>query len=274
MFDLSLSGNLRLAFPPYSSLTAFLPAARTFLLASLPCLSFHAIMTTDPDTVQPAMKSTSWNTQDVGYFVPNDTAQRCHVSHHEVTYFTNVHAFVNHVRALEGHMAMTTIRSNIHFYLRGKSLDWHAVELSAEERSVLGTLPLEQGWYKALIDRFQPQHRAAEYAYEDASYSLEDAKARRDPVEWAHNILRHAQAMGNEDICGQLDRIVRSDDDGIRWGVALPNPRSDNMVSEVMSDLEFWYSLWCYEQDHPGREGHSDDSSDTDNTSSDTQAQP
>lgn len=167
-----------------------------------------AVIISDPGAVPPAM-STSWNTRDIGYFAPNNAEKRHHYLDHGVTYFTNVYAFVNHLRSLQSNISMRTIRSNIHFCLRGKALDWYDVELSPEERKDLGNLPLEEGWYKRLIDRFQPLPDAVECAFWDASYGLEDARAGRGLVEWAHNILRHAQALEDTDIHGQLNQFYR-----------------------------------------------------------------
>lgn len=264
-FDLSLSGDL-LAYLSTLQKTSTLHSPLFLLLGYLnqilPQLQYshsRATIVLPHSATILATMLTSWNTQNVGYFVPNNAAQRHHYTQHEVTYFTNVHAFVNHVRALESHMSAGTIRSNIHFCLRGKALDWHDVELSPEERIDLSISPLDEGWYAKLIERFQPLERAAEYAYVSASYTLEDAKAGRDPVEWAHHILRHAQATGDTDIERQLDHIVRSIDQKLLWGVALPNPRNSNMLEKVMEELEFYYEIWRHEEDHPEDKASDDD---------------
>lgn len=203
-----------------------------------------------PDGTVPPAKSTPWNTHYVGYFVPNNTDQRHHYCSGGAMYFTSVYAFVNHLRSLQSHISMATIRDNIHFCLRGKAVDWYATELSSKERTDLGILPLEKGCYEKLIEHFHPPRDISRYEYETASYSLEDAEARRDPVEWAHNILRHAQAIGYTDTYSQLDHIFHAlDTQPLEWGI--PYPESVASVSDFMADLNMGYSAWCHGQDNP-----------------------
>lgn len=191
--------------------------------------------------------TTAWRTYDVGYFAPDNTAYEHRYCEGGSRYFTNVYAFVNHLRGLSTQMEQTTIQDNIHSCLRGKALDWFAGELSPEEQKDLALMPLEEGWYKQLIQRFQPLYDVSLHAYKNARYGLEDAEARRDPVVWAHNVMRHAQACGKTDPYGQLRRIWYSIDLNLQWPVHFPKRGAP--VSEFMKELDDAYLEWCHEQE-------------------------
>lgn len=164
-------------------------------------------------------------------------------------YFTNVNAFVNHFRGLQSNISVDTIRNNIHSCLRGNVLGWYDVELSPGEGKGLGILPLEEGWYKELIQRFRLPEHVAYCTFWKSTYNMDDVNTGRDPVEWAHSILRHAQAHEDTGTRGQLNIILYSVDEELAW--KIPIPTSNTTISKLMKQLDSWYSGWCCEQDYP-----------------------
>lgn len=190
-------------------------------------------------------ESSHWNSRDVGYFVPNDNAKEHQYCKQGITYFTNVYAFVNHLRGLAVSKPQSLIRNNLHSCLREKALDWYALELTVFEKSDLHTLPLETGWFKSLLGRFKPLQNVSLHRFRKGRYTVEDAEARRDPVRWAHNMLRHAQAAGYNGPYVQLRQIWYGIDLELQWPVKCPTKSTS--VSGFMKELDDAYLEWCHE---------------------------
>lgn len=187
---------------------------------------------------------TLWDTQDVGYF-DGETKRFCHIEEAGfVLHFHHVVAFVNRLRALSVFRTEDTIRYNIHSCLRGKALEWFISELSQQDRECLRTLPLEEGWFKALETRFRPCTLASEML--EVGWDGEDwISAQCSEVLLAHSMLRHLQVTQPEAHPVQWLREL--------WLKApmnlqdkLPEPTQMTSVLEFMSNLD----LAGTEEDH------------------------
>lgn len=136
--------------------------------------------------------TTSWKTIEVGYF-DGESERFCHIKNKDdILYFHHVVAFVSHLRALSVFRTEDTLRYNIHSCLRGKALEWFISELSQQDREALRTLPLEEGWFRALEQRFRPCTLAGEMLEAD----FDERAWMEDPlssVSMAHCILRNIQ---------------------------------------------------------------------------------
>lgn len=197
----------------------------------------------------PSSESTVWNPSDVGYFIPDNTSYEHHYCHEGVLFFSNVFAFIKHIRGIAVHRPEEIIRDNIQTCFRGKALDWYDIELSDDEKGGLTCLSPEQGWYKYLIQRFQPRCDVAFDKYQYAEYSVDCAWACNDPVEWAHSVMRDAEAMVSPpSIRDQLRHIWRAIDQDLKWPIHCPE--QDTSVSLFMKELDDAYQEWChYNQD-------------------------
>lgn len=98
------------------------------------------------------------------------------------------------------------------------------------------------------------------YQFETSSYGLKDVKARRDPVEWAHNMLRHAQRIANSDsgtfredaqrlgnagtgTYNQLEHLFHAIDDNLGWPDACI--QGNTSVADFTEDLDDLYLHHC-----------------------------
>ncbi|KAJ5148902.1 hypothetical protein N7448_000480 [Penicillium atrosanguineum] len=185
--------------------------------------------------------SSPWNTSDVGYFTPDDTAGDHRYIENNTTYYTNV--FVNHIRSLAFYKPEPVIRANLHFCLRDKAQDWIDMELNVMEREMLRVLPLETGWIEALLKRFKPLYDVALRRYKEGQYAKEDAENRYDPVKWAHGMIRNSQAAGITSTYAQLKQIWYGIDLELQWPVNCP--AKSTLVSEFMKELDDAYVEWC-----------------------------
>jgi hypothetical protein len=187
--------------------------------------------------------SSSWDTNDVGYFTPDDTAVDHRYTDNGTTYYTNVYAFVNHIRSLAFTKPESLIRANLNSCLRDKAQDWFDMELNSGEREVLSVISLETGWIKALLKRFKPLYDVALRRYKEGQYNKEDAENGYDPVKWAHGMMRNAQAAGITSIYAQLKQIWYGIDLELQWPVNCPT--KSTAVSEFMKELDDAYLEWC-----------------------------
>lgn len=194
-----------------------------------------------------ASESTDWDPSDVGYFLPDNTCYDHHYCDGGILYFSNVLAFIQHLRGVAVHKPEYIIRNNIQTCFRGKALDWYDRELTNDESDSLTCLPLEKGWYRLLIERFRPHSDVAHDKYREGEYTVDDAWAGHDPVEWAHTMMRDAEASGITQTALQLRHIWSGLDRKLMWPVRCPE--HDTSVSDFMKELDDAYQEWYYYQE-------------------------
>ena len=117
--------------------------------------------------------------------------------------FYNVHAFVGHLRGILVFKQEAVVRANIHSCLRDDALDWFNTELTHSERVELRNLPVEQGWFKRLIQRFKIPYEIALFRVETAELYRKEVLISRS----ARNMVRHLQAVGIDSLEEQLSFV-------------------------------------------------------------------
>lgn len=180
--------------------------------------------------------ATSWKTMEVGYFDGEISVLRHIENNDNILHFHHVVAFVNHLRALSVFKTEDALRYNIHACLRGTALEWFISELSQQDREALRTLPLEEGWFKALEVRFKPC--ALANVIIELGFTSDDwEKNRRPDAIRAHCVLRDLQ-------------VARAEAHPVQWlrelwqmiprGLEqyLPEPTHNTSILEFMSNLD------------------------------------
>ncbi|KAJ5734349.1 hypothetical protein N7493_003135 [Penicillium malachiteum] len=178
-----------------------------------------------------------WNTAEVGYFYPDNWIKR-HVdldvdTHFHIIIFYNVYAFVNQLRALVGFKPENVIRANIQSCLRQEAMEWFITELNSSERQALRTLPLEEGWFKQLLQRFGLPPRKALFR------CLKEDLVEENTYEKIHNRVRNLQASGFHDELEQAMHIWRELESSDRYRGAIPQPEPGAPLSKLLRDLYF-----------------------------------
>lgn len=154
--------------------------------------------------------SPAWSTPEVGYFMPGEYVAGFDkpLAHMEtgrdlIPRFYNVHAFVGHLRGILVFKQEAVVRANIHSCLRDDALDWYNTELTHSERVELRDLPVEQGWFKRLIQRFKIPYEIALFRVETAELYRKEVLISRS----ARNMVRHLQAVGIDSLEEQLSFV-------------------------------------------------------------------
>ena len=183
----------------------------------------------------------AWNTAEIGYFEPDNSDQKHVVTKEGIRYFRNVYAFVGYLRNLTTFISPEVIRDNLHFCLRNEALSWFATELDPFDRVVIRNPDLEVGWFKVLIKRFRPETALALHHW-NKYFDWEDGPD--EVVEWAQNMTRHAQAIGDID---QKELVMNI------WEKAavdeLPKPTWDMSLSDFMKILSDWRTFKLMDYD-------------------------
>lgn len=209
---------------------------------------------TSPETATESKvkKSTTWCTQDVGYFLPEQTLEEHVVLENGIIFYQDVWAFTNYLRVLAESTEEETICANLHFCLRDKALEWYTTELTPTQRAELRDQSLEAGWFNALANRFTPSKEIAEDQLSHRGYGWSDVRAGYSVVVWAHNLLRHAQTIdsgmafgsGWEDDCTieQLQTIWESLCEDFAKDITYPGDKT--AVAGFMLELDEAYKRW------------------------------
>ncbi|KAJ5622200.1 hypothetical protein N7528_005432 [Penicillium herquei] len=176
-----------------------------------------------------------WNVAEVGYFYPDNWTKR-HTdldldTHFHVIIFYNVYAFVNHLRALVGFKPENVIRANIQSCLREEAMEWFTTELNASERRDLRTIPLEEGWFKQLLERFGLPPRKALFR------CLRSDLIEGNTYANIYNRVRDLQASGFNDELQQAMHIWRKLESSDRYQGAIPQPEAGAPLSKLLRDF-------------------------------------
>jgi hypothetical protein len=190
-----------------------------------------------------ADKANDWLTSEVGYFLPDSTRDEHVRMVNDALYFSNVLAFVSHIRALAAFKNENTIRLNIYSCLRGEALEWFISELSLSEKEKLRRSSLEEGWIETLTKRFKTPPSHALRTLKKSKYNWGDVRCQRSLVMWAHNMLRRAQeSMEYPLVWQQVHAVWDQIEIPIRGNVNEPS--SETTVASFMEELDAWYNLW------------------------------
>ncbi|KAJ5734348.1 hypothetical protein N7493_003134 [Penicillium malachiteum] len=158
----------------------------------------------DPMVTDDARALSPWNTAEVGYFYPDtDSFNHIVTEENHIMIFHNAEAFVSHLRGIAVFKTEAVVRANVHSCLRQVALEWYITELTDTEREYLRSLPLEQGWFKQILSRFNLSSKIARFRYETANFH------NRNPFRMAYNLVRDAQAAGIYDSDEHLCQIWR-----------------------------------------------------------------
>ncbi|EKV13320.1 hypothetical protein PDIG_39320 [Penicillium digitatum PHI26] len=202
---------------------------------------------------QDAPHSTAhWKTDDVGYFTPDPTSDVHVRTLRGTTYYTNVYAFINQLKALIPLKSEEVVRANLPSCLREAAARWYSAELSDEERQDLSVRSLELGWFATLERRFKPRATEAivKVMAPSSVYSWRDVRAGRSVTEWAQNMLRDAQAAEITGTTTVLRLVWTRLEPALQRDIREPSPATT--ISQFMADLDLRYGQW-YEMSQRAR---------------------
>ncbi|QQK42191.1 reverse transcriptase [Penicillium digitatum] len=202
---------------------------------------------------QDAPHSTAhWKTDDVGYFTPDPTSDVHVRTLRGTTYYANVYAFINQLKALTPLKSEEVVRANLPSCLREAAARWYSAELSDEERQDLSVRSLQLGWFATLERRFKPRATEAivKVMAPSSVYSWRDVRAGRSVTEWAQNMLRDAQAAEITGTTTVLRLVWTRLEPALQRDIREPSPATT--ISQFMADLDLRYGQW-YEMSQRAR---------------------
>ena len=193
-----------------------------------------------------ALTSSSWIPDEIGYFDPNPRPRHHIYAENNILFFSNVYAFTDHIRGKAMFKPEPLIRANIHVCLRGKALLWYNTELDEAERYELRSLPIDEGWIKKLIARFQMFKQTARQLFLAERYTWADFVGGYSQVEWVHDMLRHARAAEYVDTDAMLQQIRKNIDDPLNYWICPPLPGTS--VVGFLREVDDGYNTMCHDQ--------------------------
>jgi len=194
------------------------------------------------DEATEAGKSFTWIPSEIGYFAPDQTLT--HHVHREngILYFRDVYAFVNYMRVIAETTQETVIRANLHLCLRDKALEWWVAELTSQQRQILRSKHLEDGWFHTLQVRFHPDEEVADEQLYETKYGWDAVKAEYPAAVWAHTMLRHHQALKPARLSAELLDIWNAFDPELQED--LEKPSEDTILADFMASVDRCYNKW------------------------------
>lgn len=182
-----------------------------------------------------------WDPAKIGFFEPSHVDEEQICMKNGRMYFQHVSAFLDRLRAFSSDKESKKMRKYLQDCLRGVAVDWYMSGLTAGERQSLCHLPLEQGWYRELEQRFKPSPKASAIALLRRDFQNKRTFDYISPVIWAHEMLRLAQAASPE--AEPHEHLFRV------WNLIhscvqryVPQPSKKTPITKFMKDLDTVYN--------------------------------
>ncbi|KAL3428067.1 hypothetical protein PVAG01_01576 [Phlyctema vagabunda] len=151
---------------------------------------------------------------EIGFFYPNmprDWGRGDTVDKEGKTYYRDVFAFTNRIRAAVVTRDPERVKLNLDACLRGEAELWWNSTLSTVYRRGLIASPGVNDYCDALEERFQPPPSEALARFENTKYTVQDCRNKRSVTEYVAMIESAAKA------CGQGPRLG----DETKFGIVL-----------------------------------------------------
>ena len=168
------------------------------------------------------------------------------------TYFRDVHLFLEHARDEANIKGVALIGTNLWTCFKRPALGTWLCELSENDKRLAKLGDKLDEWERMLIDKFKAPANVAMDTLLKEKYTLRDASQRREPGEYAQNILRASKDAGFTSTKNQLDVIYNGIDPELRRGVRRPKEKTT--ISDFLDDLEdFKHDWWILASRHGSR---------------------
>ncbi len=185
--------------------------------------------------------------RDIGLFDPNPDLDPVEVKDEKQVYH-NVFSFTNRLRVKASTMDPAVLRQNVESCLLGKADRWYTQELAHITRvSMRNDNNGVKEWCKALEARFKESPSRALALLEGIRYTVQDARRRRDPVDYVQSIILHGQnsTMATTDY-QQVMLVYEHMDAELRRDLPHPNPQSTiaGLIEVLNEEKNIWFDLY------------------------------
>ena len=199
-----------------------------------------------PERQATMVSDTRWNAQDVGFFDPYYEGKTVStggpVSHSgKDTFFRDIHLFVSRIKDIAAVKDPKLVRDNLWTCLRGRALEWWQSVLTDEQKRLVKFGDSVDEWVKALEKRFKESPSDALNTITTSKYTFDDARRRRDPVDYALALSRAAKAT-DVPVYSQLYFIYNGLESEFRRD--LTRPTSDTTMDQFLKQMEDNKEIW------------------------------
>ena len=191
----------------------------------------------------------TWNPQEVGYFDPfydNKTVVTGGPIEHagKDTYFRDVHIFIDRIKDMAIVKGEKLVRDNLYTCFKGKALHWYSSILSPEQKRLVKLGEGVDEWVAALLKRYKESASSAMTTLTTAKYTMEDARRKREPLEYAILISRAAKAT-DMSVLSQVTLIYNGIELELRRDLSKPTEATtmESCLQELEDNKELWWDL-------------------------------
>lgn len=201
------------------------------------------------NTVQTTQSDSRWNAADLGFFDPlydgKSTATGNAIEHSgKDTYFRDIHIFIERIRDIAQIKGDLIVRNNLYTCLRGTALTWYTSKLGEEQKRLVKLGNGVEEWIRVLLKKFRQSPSTAMAAVTRERYTMDDARRRREPIEYAQIITRAARSA-DMPAYNQIYLIYNGLDLEFRRDLPLPTESTDmdTFLSELETKKEIWWGI-------------------------------
>ena len=173
---------------------------------------------------------------DIGYFDPENKD----TSVGKAVVYTDVFAFTDMLL----HLALASpndVRAAFPLCLRGTALFWYSTELTALERRLLSSAPVDE-LCKSLITRFRERPGLALRSLISARYGFQDIRSGKTIRTHVQEMLRFARSAGFKSEFNTLLLIHNSLDTALRGHI--DEPTETTTLASFLSAVDSKWGLW------------------------------
>ena len=190
-----------------------------------------------------------WNPGEVGLFDPMYDGKSAATGEPIVhagkdTYFRDVNDFIDRVRDMADVKGAELVRQNLYTCFRGIALSWYTTILTEDQKRLVKLGNGVDEWVRALHKRFKESAGTAMSTINRERYTMEDARRRREPSEYAHTISKAAKSTAMNTY-SQLWFIYNGLDTEFQRDVTKPTEHTDMdaFLQEMEESKEIWWSM-------------------------------
>lgn len=193
--------------------------------------------------------------RDVGYFDPREGTP---VTVKDATHvFHNVHAFTSRIKVKAESVNPAVLAKNLDACLLGKANNWFNQELSEVTR--IGLRNDSTGvtqWCKLMEERFRPSTGESISGLLAASYTIADARRRRDVNEYIQETVMHGRGSG---LCKEDSDFIKLIYERLQIDLRLTitEPVSQMTLTEVnrllIDKSRLWFELYGRSTEYSAR---------------------
>lgn len=158
------------------------------------------------------------------------------------TYFRDVHLFTERIKDIAAVKNAELVRNNLNTCLRGTALACYTGVLTDNQKRLVKLGGGVEEWVHALLKRFKESPQLTTITKE--RYTMEDARRRREPFEYAQTITRAAKST-NMTTFSQIYLIYNGLELKLQRDLSKPTEQTtmEAFLQETEDNKEIWWDL-------------------------------